>query len=91
MNTEERLESGLSKKELEKMPVFYDLRKDIRFKEGLKKGLEEGEKQGLEKGKLRKAHLITIRLLKRGVLSAAIIAEDLDVPLDFVQIGRAHV
>ena len=44
------------------MPVFYDLRKDIRFKEGLKEGFEEG----LEKGKLRKAHLITIRLLKRG-------------------------
>ena len=62
------------------MPVFYDLRKDIRFKEGLKEGFEEG----LEKGKLRKAHLITIRLLKRGVLSAAIIAEDMDVPLDFV-------
>ena len=62
------------------MPVIYDLRKDIRFKEGV----EAGEEKGIEKGKLRKAHLITIRLLKRGVLSAAIIAEDLDVPLDFV-------
>ena len=65
-----------TKKELEKMPIVYDLRKDIRFKEGL----EEGE----EKGELKKARLATIRLLKRGILSAVTIAEDLDVPLDFV-------
>ena len=66
------------------MPVFYDLRKDIRFKEGLKKGLEEGEKQGLEKGKLRKAHLVTIRALKKGAWSVTTIADILDVPLPFV-------
>ena len=69
-----------TKKELEKMPVIYDLRKDIRFKEGKEEGLEEG----LEKGELRKARLATIRLLKRGNSSAVAIAEDLDVPLDFV-------
>ena len=58
------------------MPVIYDLRKDIRFKEGKEEGLEEGE--------LKHARLSTIRLLKRGALSAVAIAEDLDVPLDFV-------
>ena len=54
------------------MPVIYDLRKDIRFKEGK------------EEGELKHARLSTIRLLKRGALSAVAIAEDLDVPLDFV-------
>ena len=50
------------------MPVFYDLTKDMRFKEGQQE----------------KARLATTRLLKRGVLSAIAIAEDLDEPLDFV-------
>ena len=62
------------------MPVIYDLRKDIRFKQGLKEGFEEG----LEKGKLRKAHLITIRALKKGAWSVTTIADILDVPLPFV-------
>ena len=65
-----------TKKELEKMPIIYVLTKDIRFKEGV----EVGE----EKGELKKARIATIRLLKRGILSAVTIAEDLDVPLDFV-------
>ena len=43
------------------MPVFYDLRKDIRFKEGLKEGLEEGEKQGMAE----KARISTIREIGR--------------------------
>ena len=42
------------------MPVFYDLTKDIRFKEGV----EVGE----EKGRLNKARFIAIRILKRGLL-----------------------
>ena len=58
------------------MPVFYDLTKDIRFKEGVEEGKEKGE--------LKKARLTAIRLLKRGTLSAIAIAEDLDEPLNFV-------
>ena len=61
-----------TKKELEKMPIIYDLRKDIRFKEGKEEGLEE------------KARLSTIRALEEGSLSAKKIAKILDVPLDFV-------
>jgi hypothetical protein len=61
------------------MPVFYDLRKDIRFKQGLAEGLAKS----LEKlGKMKRTW--TIRLLNQGVLSTALIAEGLDVPLDFV-------
>ena len=33
------------------MPVFYDLRKDIRFKQGLKEGFEKGLQESLEKVK----------------------------------------
>ena len=65
-----------TKKELTKMPIIYDLRKDIRFKEGF----EEGE----EKGELKKARVAAIRFLKKGMLSPVAIAEGLDVPLSFV-------
>ena len=66
------------------MPVFYDLRKDIRFKEGLEEGLEKGEEKGIEKGELKRARLSTIHLLKRGILSAFEIAEAVSMPLSFV-------
>ena len=58
------------------MPVFYDLSKDIRFKEGLEMGREKGE--------LKKARLIAIRMLKRGLLPIEEIAEMIDMPLSFV-------
>jgi predicted transposase YdaD len=76
------------KKQIQKMPIIYDLKKDIRFKEGveygLEKGLEKGEARGEARGELKKARLISIRLLKQGVLSPAMIAEGLDMPLSFV-------
>ena len=61
-----------TKKELEKMPVIYDLRKDIRFKEGKEEGREE------------QARFAIIRALKKGLLSPVAIAEMQDVPLSFV-------
>ena len=69
-----------TKKELEKMPVIYDLRKDIRFKEGV----EVGEEKGVEKGVLKHARLSTIRSLEKGTLSVVEIAEIVDMPLTFV-------
>ena len=54
------------------MPIIYDLRKDIRFKEGKVEGKEE------------QARLTTIRSLNKGTLSAVEIAEMVDMPLDFV-------
>ena len=65
---------------LDKMPIIYDLTKDIRFKEGK----EIGEEKGIEKGILKQARSSTIRLLKRGILSPVEIAEIQDVPLAFV-------
>ena len=65
-----------TKKELEKMPIIYDLRKDIRFKEGKEEGKEEGREQ--------QTRFAIIRALKRGLSSAVAIAEIQDVPLDFV-------
>ena len=50
------------------MPIVYDLRKDIRFKEG----------------KVEQARFSTIGLLKRGILSPVEIAEIQNVSLDFV-------
>ena len=67
---------SITKKQVQKMPIVYDLKKDIRFKEGM----EAGE----EKGELKKARLSAIRMLKEGKLSIVTIAEYLDVPLAFV-------
>ena len=50
------------------MPVFYDLRKDIRFKQGA----EEATRAS------------AIRMLKQGSLSIEMIAEGLGTSLDFV-------
>jgi hypothetical protein len=57
-----------TKKEVDKMPIIYDLRKDIRFKEGAED----------------KARTSTIQLLKNGLLPVATIAEVVDMPLHFV-------
>ena len=79
---------SITKKQVNKMPVIYDLRKDLRFKEGLKEGLEEGEIKGEIKGEaigeLKKARTATIRLLKQGLLTVNMIAEGLEMPLSFV-------
>ena len=72
-----------TKKQVDKMPIIYDLRKDIRFKEGLEKGLEKVEEKVEEKVNLEK-QASAVRMLKQGSLSAAMIAEFLDVPLDFI-------
>ena len=65
-----------TKKQVQKMPIIYDLTKDIRFKEGVEVGMEKGED--------KKARIGTIQLLKNGLLSVVMIAEALEVPLDFV-------
>ena len=69
-----------TKKQIKKMPIVYDLRKDIRFKEGK----EEGKVEGKVEGKEEQARFSTIGLLKRGILSPVEIAEIQDVSLDFV-------
>lgn len=65
-----------TKKQVQKMPIIYDLTKDIRFKEGV----EEGE----ERGQRKKARTSAIRLLNQGVLTPAMIAEGLEIPLTLV-------
>ena len=72
MNTEGYKLRRFCEKKLEKMPVFYDLTKDIRFKEGV------------EVGRFNKTRFIAIRILKRGLLPLEEIAETIDMPLSFV-------
>jgi predicted transposase/invertase (TIGR01784 family) len=77
-----------TKKQVQKMPVIYDLTKDIRFKEGVEVGEERGEARGEARGQalgaLNKARNTAIRMLKQEEFSIVKIAELLDVPLDFV-------
>jgi hypothetical protein len=78
-----RLQSE-TKKQVQKMPVIYDLTRDIRFKEGVEVGLERGEKRGQKLGELAQARLTAIRMLNQEEFSIVKIAELLDVPLNFV-------
>jgi hypothetical protein len=57
-----------TKKQVDKMPIVYDLRKDIRFKEGARE----------------QARTTVIQLLKNGLLSAYTIAEAVNMPHSFV-------
>lgn len=66
-----------TKNQIDKMPITYDLTKDLRF--------IEGEMIGEQKGELKKARIATINLLKERLLSVDIIARVLDVPLAFVK------
>ena len=70
-----------TKNQIDKMPITYDLTKDLRFIEGEQKGKIEGKIEG----ELKKARIATINLLKERLLSVDTIARVLDVPLAFVK------
>ncbi len=59
------------------MALDYDIRKDLRYQQGMEKGLEEG----LEK----KQDKMILALLKIGKLSMEDIAEAAEVSLDYVK------
>ena len=58
------------------MALDYDIRKDLRYQQGMQKGLEEG---------LEKQDKIILALLKKGKLSQEDIAEAAEVPLDYIK------
>lgn len=60
-------------KEVGKMAIVYDIEKDIRFKQGIEKGIEKGKKEDI------------INLAKELSLSAERIAEILKVDIEFVK------
>ncbi len=70
-----------TKNQIDKMPITYDLTKDLRFIEGEQKGKIEGKIEG----ELKKARIATINLLKERLLSVDTLARVLDVPLAFVK------
>ncbi|MBF0609054.1 MAG: hypothetical protein HQL61_16065 [Magnetococcales bacterium] len=39
--------------EVDKMPIVYDLETDIRFMQGVQKGIENGRVEGLSEGQVR--------------------------------------
>jgi predicted transposase/invertase (TIGR01784 family) len=57
------------------MALKYNIKEDLRYKEGLEDGLEKG----VEEGKLAERKKLIIQLLKSGKLSAQEIAESLEV------------
>ena len=75
------------------MALDYDIRKDLRYQqgmqkgleEGLEKGLEEGLEKGLEEGLEKKQDKMILALLKIGKLSMEEIANAAEVPLDYIK------
>jgi predicted transposase YdaD len=80
---------SLLTKIMDTMPITYDIRRDLRFKQGKLEGKLEGEAEGIAKGKAEQALLkdqsIVIRLLKKEIYALVTIAEIADVSLDFVE------
>ncbi len=70
-----------TKKQVDKMPITYDLTKDPRFIEGKL----EGKLEGTIEGELKKARKAVINLLKNKILDIDQIAQVLEVPLDFIK------
>jgi predicted HTH domain antitoxin len=62
-----------TKKQIDKMPIIYDLRKDLRFKEGKREAKRETIRAAV------------IRMLKDKALSVDKIAEYVDVSIDYVK------
>lgn len=70
------------------MAFTYDMKTDIRFKQGIevgkKEGKAEGKKEGLTEGETRKATTAATKMLKTKRFTAQEIADFLDVQIDFV-------
>jgi hypothetical protein len=62
------------------MPITYDIRKDLRFKEGK----QEGRQEGRQEEALIKDQSFVINLLQKGIESLETIAEFAIVELAFV-------
>ena len=69
---------------LTKMPITYDLSKDVRFKQGKKEGKQEGRQEGKQEALLFKDQSFVINLLQKGIESLETIAEFAEVELAFV-------
>lgn len=71
-------------KQIEAMPLTYDITADIRYQQGLEQGIEQGLEQGLERGVSDATRQMVERLLEKGVLSLKDIAEVASVSIDYV-------
>ena len=67
------------------MPLVYDMKKDVRFNQGIKEGIKEGIEKGIEKGVLLKDQRLVIHLLKKGTFSLETIADLACVDIDFAK------
>ncbi len=78
-----------TKKQVNKMPIIYDLTKDLRYKEGKIEGKLEGKLEGMlqgeQTGELKKARIGVIHLLKEDTFSIERIAYIMDVAIEFVR------
>ena len=77
----------VTKKQIDKMPITYDLKKDLRYKEGK----VEGKIEGKIEGEMNKARIAIINMLKLNTLSIKQIASVLEVPLSFVKKVQAEL
>lgn len=79
---------------METMPITYDLRKDIRYKQGKLEGKIEGKLEGKIEGKieaaLAKDQTFVISLLSNGISPLEKIADLTLLDLDFVKMTKAR-
>ena len=73
------------------MAFTYDLKKDLRYQQGIEKGIEQGLEQGIEKGieqgleeGILEEKILSIRNMTKQGFSVEVIGGILDVTADFV-------
>ena len=75
----------ISLKEIQAMPIHYDIETDELYLAGLEKGREEALEQGIDRGIELHQHETVVRLLRTGRFTAEEIAEFAGVSVDYVR------
>lgn len=78
-------------KQIEAMPITYDLSTDARYQQGMQQGMQQGENKGIEKGQELKARITVERMLLAGQHTEEEIAFFADVSLGFVKKIKANI
>ena len=68
-----------TKKQVDDMPITYDITKDGLYNEGIEKGIEKGREENREK-----LEIVILKALKSKVLNITQIADLFDVEIDYV-------
>jgi predicted transposase YdaD len=72
-------------KQINAMPIVYDLKSDLRYQQGLEEGIEKGRGEGREEGAMRQLRIFIENMLEAGYEDEILIAGLSNATIAFVQ------